>query len=62
MSLVPPVLADPCPHPSAPYLQARGAAYAKVTPRSLISFLSKHPLLPAASRLSVSSLQRERLG
>lgn len=60
--LSPPVPSDPSPPLSAPYLQAGGAAEAKVTPRSLISFLPKHPLLPAAPRLPVRSLSRERSG
>lgn len=36
-------------------LQAWGAAQAEVTPRSLIPFLPKHSLLPAASRLPIGS-------
>lgn len=48
----------PVSPPSPPYLQAGGAAQAKVTPRSLVSFLPKHPLLPPAPRLPVSPLAK----
>lgn len=56
-------IACPKPHSSPiPYLQAGGAAQAEVTLRSLIPFLPNHSVLPAASRLPIGSLHRERLG